>query len=152
MPETPLEERVRDLMEEAAARDNRSSGDGEVWLLSQLGAGALSSAAEGMPGHRALSAAAESTEATRGLGHRILKRLEREAHSMLCGQGEEDVRDRSALGIDGASITAGVSVVLTAGLGVGPQIAAVAAALIARRLVQPSIDEACAYWAEHLDE
>jgi len=84
------------------------------------------------------------------MGKRILRRLERELQALLCGSSEEDENDRNDLGIGRDSVIGAITLALVSDLGVAPAIAAIVAAIIMRRLAEPSMDEACKYWAEKL--
>jgi hypothetical protein len=138
---------AENLMAEAAQRDARegTATAGDDWLMAELGR----QAAAGAPGGMAVSVA-ESEAGARGLGARILARLEREAHGLICGQSEQDKNDRAALGLSSDVAITAVTTALTAGLSVGPQAAAIAAALIVRKLAAPTVEEACAVWSERL--
>jgi len=135
------------LMAEASDRDLRagSATAGDDWLMAELGRLAAAGSASEMAAQMA-----ETEASARGLGARILARLEREAHSMLCGTSQQDQEDRAALGLTSDVAIAAIATALTAGLSVGPQAAAIAAALIVRRLAAPTIEEACAVWSERL--
>jgi len=91
-------------------------------------------------------AAARSGIELQKLGKRILRRLERELHALLCGVTDVDEDDRNDLGIGRESVIGAITLALTAGLGVAPAIAAIVAAIIMRRLAEPTIDEVCNYW------
>lgn len=139
---------AENLMAEAAERDTRAGSPtaGDDWLMAELGRQAAASA----PGGMAVSVA-ESEAGARGLGARILARLEREAHGLLCGKSQQDKDDRTALGLTSDAAITAITTALTAGLSVGPQAAAIAAALIVRKLAAPTVEEACAVWSERLD-
>lgn len=135
---------VESLIVEAAARDasDGSGAAGEDWLLTSL-------AHEAAPEELAGLGAAEGEAVARGLGARILARLEIELHRRICGRTESGVEIRSAV-LSPDVATATITAALTAGLSVGPQAAAIAAALIVRRFVSPTMEEVCAYWDESL--
>jgi hypothetical protein len=139
---------AENLMAEASQRDTREGSDtaGDDWLMAELGRQAAAAAPAGMAAEMA-----ESDAGARGLGARILARLEREAHGLLCGKSQQDKDDRAALGISSDVAITAITTALTAGLSVGPQAAAIAAALIVRRLAAPTVEEACAVWSERLD-
>lgn len=89
------------------------------------------------------------------LGARIFKRLNREAHDLLCGQSAETAEDRQkireALGskTTAAALLAGL---LVTHVGVAPAVAAVVATLIMKRFLRPVYEETCAQWGESLDD
>lgn len=126
----------------------------EQWLLNELGRETARQAqtVDGPVASLAPQAAASEgiTDTFRELGGRVLARLERELHGLLCGTDPRDVADRETLGLSQMTVSAALATALTAGLGVGPQVAAIAAAIIISRLAAPALDEVCRYWAEHL--
>lgn len=121
----------------------------ESQLLEQLGAEVLANSSEA---GASIYIASEASGDLQAVGRRILRRLEREANALLCGTSDQDKKDREDMGIGRDSAIGAITLVLTSGLGVAPAIAAVAAALIIRRLAEPSIDEACKYWSEQIDQ
>lgn len=130
--------------------------DGEAWLLNELGR-EVARLAQPLGGDAAALAAEAASaqgvsEVFTGLGGRILRRLERELHQLLCGTTKQDKDDREALGLTGDVLIGTLTTALTMGLSVGPQVAAIAAALIVRRLAAPTIDEACQYWSEAIEK
>jgi len=118
------------------------------WLLEQLGAEVLANA-NGNSGSVYFMSSRTSDDLSK-LGKRILRRLERELHSLLCGTTDEDKQDRDDLGIGRDSVIAAITIALVSGLGVAPTIAALVAAIIMRRLADPTLDELCVYWAESI--
>lgn len=92
------------------------------------------------------------------LGSRIVRRWERELHSVVCGTQAEDKKDRDSIlkqiGADDATLGAAVGAALV-GLGLGPAVAAVVAALLLKRILKPAAEEAgqkvCAYWTRQLE-
>ena len=89
------------------------------------------------------------------LGRRIFARLEREFHALLCGSQTSDTSDRAklrdAFGLGADAVTAAIVGVLTGGLGIAPAIAAVVAALLVRRVLQPTYQETCALWSTRFE-
>ena len=87
------------------------------------------------------------------LGGRILRRWERELHSVVCGTSQDDEKDRanilSKIGADDAVLGAAVATVLI-GLGVSAAVAAVLAALLLKRILKPAGQEVCKFWSERL--
>lgn len=130
------------LVAQALDHDRGGGGQGgDAWLESRLGDAVAGDVLTPM-----------DADGARALGRRIYRRLQREVFSLLCGSDPEDDADRRALGIEGATVASAVAAALTAGLGVGPQAAAIAAALILRRIARPSLQEVCARWREHLGD
>ncbi len=91
-----------------------------------------------------------SSDTLRKVAERVLKRLERELHSLLCGNEDDDIADRELLGLTGEAVTGILTVALTSGLGIAPAVAVIVVAIILKRIAKPTIEEACEYWAEHL--
>ncbi|MBJ3778436.1 hypothetical protein [Acuticoccus mangrovi] len=89
------------------------------------------------------------------IGRRILRRLHRELHDLMCGTGEDDVADRKkladAFGLGEAAVTAAIASVLVGSLGVAPYVAPVVAAILYKRGVKPTIAEVCVIWGEALE-
>lgn len=87
------------------------------------------------------------------LGGRILRRWERELHSVVCGSASDDKKDRddilSKIGGDDAVLGAAIASALL-GLGVSAALAAVLAALVLKRILKPAGQEVCKYWSERL--
>lgn len=155
MPEPNVIDQVDHLTARAAKLDmDEGSTAGDAWLLTQLGREGMAAAATVAPTDVMFATASSESgdDEAISLGSRILRRLERQAHAILCGQDEQDKQDRAALGLSSDVFVSAVTVALTAGLSVGPQAAAVAAALIVRRLAKPTVEEACTYWSERLPD
>lgn len=138
-----VETRAMELMTSAASQTPEAQDN---WLLEQLGAEVLANA-NSHSGY-AYFMSIRTADDLRRLGKRILHRLERELHALLCGTGDEDKQDRDDLGIGRDSVIGAITIALTSGLGVAPAIAALVAAIIMRRLAEPTFDEVCTYWAE----
>lgn len=89
------------------------------------------------------------------LGRRIFRRVEREVFALLCGTAEDDNADREKLrntiGLGPDVVVAGIVSVLVSGLGMAPAIASVVAALLIRRIFQPTYEETCVFWRERLE-
>lgn len=125
------------------------------WLLNELGKEASRQAA---PLGGTMMALGEKAATTQGIsdafvnvGERVLRRLEREAYKLICGDTQQDIDDREALGLTGDVLIGVLTTALTAGLSVGPQVAAVVAAIIVRRLAHPTMNELCQVWSERLN-
>lgn len=88
------------------------------------------------------------------LGRRIFRRVTREMHGLLCGDGAADASDRAklrdAFGLGGDAVATAIVSVLVSVFGIANPIAAVIAALIAKRLLKPAYEETCSYWGEQL--
>jgi len=93
-------------------------------------------------------------ETFKELGKRILARLSRELHKLLCGDSEEDEADREdlkqAFGLGEAAVTGAIVTLLTGSFGVLPGIAVIVAALLANRVLKPTAEETCTLWGETL--
>jgi hypothetical protein len=88
----------------------------------------------------------------RELGLRVIKRLSTELHSVVCGTKQQDSHDRDliikAVGGDKLILTTVVASVLVTALGVSPYVATPASIIIVRRILSPTGEEICSYWAE----
>lgn len=88
------------------------------------------------------------------LGRRIFRRVTRELHSLLCGDGGDDASDRAklrdAFKLGRDDIMTAIVGVLVSSFGLAAPIATVIAALIAKRLLKPAYEETCQYWGEQL--
>ncbi|MDX8347379.1 hypothetical protein SLH49_05205 [Cognatiyoonia sp. IB215446] len=140
-----------EFVAQADAKDEDGM-NGDLWLLEQLGDTALGFAqtTEIAQGESSASFGTRSGEDKVAIGSRILKRVERELNVLLCGDGDEEREDRERLGLSGDALIGIITTALTTGLSVGPQASAIIAALLVRRLVQPTTDELCVYWGERL--
>lgn len=88
----------------------------------------------------------------RKVGRRILRRLNRELHGLICGDGDDDREDREklrgALGLDDAAIAGTLVQILVSSFGLMPAVATVVAALLIKRVLRPSLEEMCEVWGE----
>lgn len=86
---------------------------------------------------------------------RVFRRLNRELHRLFCGSDSDDRDDRNrirdALGMGDLVLASAISHVLVGSFGLAPVIATVAAALLVKRVFQPTAEELCAHWAAKLD-
>jgi hypothetical protein len=93
-------------------------------------------------------------DGVRALGRRIFNRWNVEAHKLICGGEIDDKEDReklqNAFGMGDVTVAAVVSALLVTYFGLAPAIAAVIAAILAKRFLKPSYDEFCQYWKENL--
>lgn len=126
-------------------------GDDEEALLEELGA------LTAMPGDLAMEGFAD--DVLKRAGRRILRRLERELHALMCGSNGDDDDDRrairDALGISEDAAVGAVTAFLVGGLGLAPVVAGVVGALILKRLLRPAIEagveELCGVWSERIE-
>lgn len=90
------------------------------------------------------------------LGRRILGRLERELHAVVCGGGKDDKEDResilSAVGAGDVALGTILYGVLVTSFGLAPAVATVVAALLIKRVLAPAGNEVCKFWGERLAE
>lgn len=90
----------------------------------------------------------------RDLGKRIFRRWNKEAHKLICGSEEIDEKDREklkqAFGFGEVTVAGALTGLLVTQFGLAPAIAAVLAALIAKRFFRPAYDEFCEFWKEKL--
>jgi hypothetical protein len=88
------------------------------------------------------------------LGRRIFNRVTDELYAVLCGTADDDASDRaklrSAFKLGPDDVIAGLVGVLVGTFGIAGPIAAVIAALIAKRLLKPAYEETCKYWSEQI--
>lgn len=131
---------------DGASAVDELSGDGDQWLVTALGE--LEARGEGEGPVIKPSDAGEERSLYATLGERVLTRLEIEVHDLLCGRSAAAGGDRNALGLGSDTALAGLVAVMTNGLSVAPQVAAVAAALLVRRLGRPAWEEVCEVWSE----
>ncbi|MBP0482218.1 SGNH/GDSL hydrolase family protein [Sagittula salina] len=90
----------------------------------------------------------------RDTGQRILRRLNRELHGLMCGAAAADKAEREALakalGLGDAAVAAALVQLLVVSFGLSPAVAAVVAAVMIRRLIRPTLEEICAVWGDSL--
>ncbi|MEO1083398.1 MAG: hypothetical protein AAFY88_04080 [Acidobacteriota bacterium] len=115
----------------------------------------LSVAAQLSPKVTAADGVLSAREDLLNLGRRIYKRVSREVYKILCGDGEDDRRDRDALRdalqLTDVALAAALTPVLIS-LAVPPPLAPLIAALLVRRVIVPAAGEVCAFWTEQLNE
>ncbi|MEP3331374.1 hypothetical protein [Sedimentitalea sp.] len=144
MQDTRSDQNVLALVATALERDDGvDSQAGDAWLELELGRAVK--AQKGLAGPAVLS-----RDDLSALGKRIARRLTREACKLLCGEAPEDKEDRKTLGLDDMTVIGAITAVLVSGLGIAPGIAAIVAALIFRRLAEPTLDELCQHWRDRL--
>ena len=87
------------------------------------------------------------------LGRRLYVRISHELHELFCGSSNADAQDREkiskAIGL-GDGLVAAITGVLVSSFGLMPAIAAILAALLAKRIFEPAGDEVCSFWTEKL--
>ena len=92
----------------------------------------------------------------RELGKRIFRRWNKEAHKLVCGSEDIDEKDRDklrqAFGFGEVTVAGVLTGLLVTQFGLAPAIAAVLAALIAKRFFRPAYDEFCEFWKEKLPQ
>jgi hypothetical protein len=91
--------------------------------------------------------------AFREAGKAIVDALHRQLYQVICGDGEAEKADRKALGeAMGVGEMAVVGAIATAlgALSVPAAVCAIAAPILARRVVAPSVDALCGVWGKHL--
>lgn len=93
-------------------------------------------------------------EEIRKFGRRLFKRWLVEAYKLLCGSDPADEKDRKevakALSVDATTVGALVAALLISQLGMAPAIAAVVAAIVAKRFFNPAYEEFCRMLGENL--
>ncbi len=94
-------------------------------------------------------------DGVRRLGERIFRRWEVEAHALVCGGGDDERADRKAIGdafgLGGTAVAATMAGVLVTSVGLAPAVAAIIAAIIVKRFLQPGLEAFCQVWQERLD-
>lgn len=97
-----------------------------------------------------------ASDAFRQLGARIYQRWEREAFGLVCGSGSGDGADREkladAFGVGGTAVAAMITAGLASAFGLAPAIAAVIAAIVVKRFLQPAYEEFCVVWGDRLGQ
>lgn len=84
------------------------------------------------------------------LGNRLYNRISREMHEMLCGaNGDDRDKIKKLIGL-GDGVVAALTALMVSGFGLMPAIAAIIAALIARRFLTPAGDVLCEFWQSKL--
>jgi hypothetical protein len=93
-------------------------------------------------------------ENVKQLGRRVYKRLNKELHSLVCGQSAEDDADRKlifqAIGKNDLILGAALASALIS-LGAAPLVATPIAVLVVRKVIRPAGEELCAFWSEQLN-
>lgn len=91
----------------------------------------------------------------REAGKRIVDALHRQLFRLICGRGKEDVADRKAIAdalkVGGGALVGVVATTLGA-LAVPAGVAAIAAPILARRILSPTVEALCDTWSEALGE
>lgn len=89
----------------------------------------------------------------RKVGTRLLARWSRELFKVMCGNAEDDAKDREslikAMGLGDIAVAGAITAFLGS-LGVVPALAVVVAALVVKRIITPGAETVCEYWAEQL--
>lgn len=165
MSETELERAIRAALGDAGDLSDEA-------LLVRLGRQvALSERAPDHPGSaggvEALSEAGseEALEALGGidlsalksLGRGVVERMEPQLHDLICGDDPEhnDLRRNLAervadIGCDDLSIAAMIAAKLVTSLGMAQSVAAVVALIVARRVLQATVDQVCMVWSQRM--
>jgi len=143
-----------------ALADEFSAYEDEDTLEEQLGlrlaaANADNTAAVAMPSDFSVDAEHLGlVDDAKELGQRFYKRVSRELHATLCGAGADDSKDRqdllNAIGGNKTAVVAAISALLVSALGMMPAVAAIAAALLFKRVFEPFGEEFCKLWGEKL--
>ncbi len=120
--------------------DGTGTGVGDIWLEHELARTAILQTSE------TCLITLSSPPRMSALGRRIKERLIREVCTLLCSDEPDDLADRKLLGIDEATFVGAILLTLTGAFGVSANIALVIAALLFRRLVEPTREELCRYW------
>ena len=85
------------------------------------------------------------------LGRRIFARWNTECYQLICGKDQGDSADRKeilgALGIGDVALASALSALLVSHFAVAPAIAAVIAAIVAKRFFRPAFEEFCTTWS-----
>ncbi len=88
------------------------------------------------------------------LGSAIFKRLNREAHELICGDGAESKDERTKLkkmlSLDAPALSAALTSVLIYYFAVSLPIASLVAVLIVKRVIIPTTEELCSHWAKQI--
>ena len=99
-------------------------------------------------------AASGGEESFKTLGQRILRRLSRELHGLICGENPDDEEERKkfldALGLGGPALAGALVQLLVGAFALAPAVATVLAAFLIRRVLRPTLEETCAVWARAL--
>ena len=88
------------------------------------------------------------------LGKRIFARWNTECFQLICGKNQGDSADRKeilgALGIGDVALASALSALLVSHFAIAPAIAAVIAAIVAKRFFRPAFEEFCSTWSGSL--
>jgi len=129
-----------ELISELGRRATMASADPEHMV--PLGADFRGAALEGMG------------DVFHDLGKRILKRVNRQLHGLVCGDDDDSAADRdklkSVLGLDEAAIAGVLVQILVGSFGLLPAVATVIAALFLKHVMRPSLEEICEVWGDGL--
>ncbi|MEM7498579.1 MAG: SGNH/GDSL hydrolase family protein [Pseudomonadota bacterium] len=145
----------------AAAAERMAASMSDDMLVAEIGRRALVTSVD--PSRAVAMEANVSEAALEGMGdffhrigRRLLKRLNRELHDLLCGEGEDDKADRKALGaaldLGPATVAAALVQLLTVSFGLAPAVATVVAAVVMKRVLGPTLEETCAVWGDLIAE
>ncbi|MEP2707640.1 MAG: hypothetical protein ABJQ71_22715 [Roseibium sp.] len=90
------------------------------------------------------------------VGRRILRRVNKQLHELVCGDDEDNAADREklkgVLGLDDAAVAGVLVQILVGTFGLLPAVATVVAALFLKHVLRPSLGEVCEVWGEGLGE
>jgi lysophospholipase L1-like esterase len=90
------------------------------------------------------------------VGKRILKRVNRQLHGLVCGDDADNTADReklkNVLGLDDTAVASVLVQILVGSFGLLPAVATVVAALFLKHVLRPSLEEVCEVWGDGLGE
>lgn len=90
------------------------------------------------------------------VGKRILRRVNRDLHGLVCGDDEDNASDREklkgVLGLGDAAIAGVLTQILVGTFGLLPAVATIVAALFLKHVLRPSLEEVCEVWGDGLGE
>ncbi|MEO0429343.1 MAG: SGNH/GDSL hydrolase family protein [Pseudomonadota bacterium] len=141
----------------AAAAERMAEGMSEDLLVAEIGRRATLTSVD--PSRAVAMEANVSEAALEGvgdffhrIGRRLLKRLHRELFQLLCGEGEEDKKDRKklsdALNLGPTAVAGALVQLLTVSFGLAPAVATVVAAVLMKRVLGPTLEDTCNVWGE----
>jgi hypothetical protein len=89
------------------------------------------------------------------IGARIVDRVEKELHDVVCGNSEQDAAERlsieKAFGLNDAVLT-GTLVSVLIHFGLAPTIAVPVTAILMKRVFHPAGQELCVFWAQRFSK
>jgi len=87
-------------------------------------------------------------------GRRVLERIERELHDLICSGGAAEKEDRASIkaaaGLGNVTLAGTLVAVLTGTFGVEHSVAIAASAILVKYVFNPAGDELCQFWSERI--